>query len=66
MKMLPADKIDDLYQELIQGLDADLESGSHHWNNLAWERHQKRYKYFWEAMHKFGQYLLDNEDSKGG
>jgi hypothetical protein len=50
-------KLNDLYQDIIQGLDGDLETGSHHWNNFVWAEHAKKFRHFWEAFSKLGDYI---------
>jgi hypothetical protein len=60
------EEIHDTYQDALQGLMADLETGSHHRNNAASEDFNRRYKYFMQQFNKLGELInreYDKEDT---
>jgi hypothetical protein len=56
------DELNELYQDAIQALMADLETGSHHMNNIQSEAFAKRYPSFMEAFNKIGEWIERNSD----
>jgi hypothetical protein len=54
-------KISEAYQDMIGALDADLETGSHHFNNVAADEFALRYSRFTEAMNKLGEVIQASE-----
>jgi hypothetical protein len=44
----------DTYQDCIQNLMADLETGSHHFNNHAYETFTKKYNWFYQSFSELG------------
>jgi len=51
------EKLNDLYQDLVQAFDIDLESGSHHFNNAAHEQFAKRYPTIIKTLRELGTYI---------
>jgi hypothetical protein len=47
--------LEDLHQDVIQALDGDLETGTHHGNNAAWAAFNTRYHRFNTAFAKLGE-----------
>jgi len=50
---------------MIQDLNTDLETGSHHWNNLAAEEFHKKHKYFCASMEKLFDHIENCNPNKG-
>jgi cyclopropane fatty-acyl-phospholipid synthase-like methyltransferase len=60
------EEIHDAYQDTLQGLMADLETGSHHMNNVASEEFNRRYQYFMQHFNRLGELInreYDKEDT---
>jgi hypothetical protein len=49
--------IHDKFQDVIEGLDHDLETGTHHGNNASSEEFAKRYKNFMKAFNELGAFI---------
>ena len=52
-----------LYQDVLQGIEADLETGSHHFNNAAHREFSLRYKYMVKALDALGRYIIEQENA---
>lgn len=50
-------RISDAYQEMLNDLMGDLETGSHHLNNHASQEFAKKYPWFHKGMHKLGEVI---------
>ena len=64
------DELDELVQEVYEGLGVDLEHGSHLWNSWAWDEFQRKHKYLTQAIVKLDNYIsthreANNEERSG-
>lgn len=55
------EKLEDAHDDIVQALGADLETGSHHFNNTAHARFAKEYPRLVEAINKMGKLLSEQK-----
>ena len=56
------DTLRDLHQDILQGLNSDLETGSHHFNNAASDEFVKKYPDLMKAIRALDTWIEKQEE----